>query len=540
MNWHRLKKLRIAVSAAVLLGLTLALVGGSSPFLAKVGGWLASAQFVPSVLALTAGASISLACVLILVVTLLVGRVYCSTLCPLGALQDVILRLRSLLDKKKKSIPYAKPVPRLRAAVLVLVLFGVVSGWTGLVLSLLDPYSNFGRIVSELVRPLLQGVLRFVPGTASTKAIIGIHSAATHWAGLGAILVPVAVLALVIFLAATRGRIYCNTICPVGALLGLISRHAAFQLQLDVDCRKCGKCARACKAQCIDTRTGNIDNSRCVSCLNCVPVCADSYIGYRLNWRKKTKREPLVTLAAADNTEPVAAPSYRRRAVMTTGALALVGAVGSELLWAGYAKGNGTAGGKLSATATSGDRAVRPPGSTSLEAFLDRCTACHLCVSACPTQVLQPSFLHDRLSGLLKPRMNFSGSYCDDDCNRCGQVCPSGALTALSLADKRRTRVGLARFDASRCVVQTKGIICTKCIDNCPAKAIGTIPFGDHLRLPQLKALQCIGCGRCEYECPVSGRKAITVSGLLRETHVPVGVSHENAGALANTERIGS
>ena len=548
MTWYRLKILRVVVSVTILIGLTLALLGGTSSFLAKVGSWLAAIQLVPSVLSLFAGSFISLAALLILIVTLLAGRVYCSTICPLGALQDVIARVRSLLDKKHKPLAYAKPVPRIRAAVLVLVVAGVISGWTSVVLSFLDPYSNFGRIVSELIRPLFYQVFRIVPGWAKSQTDAGVHPAAVHWAGFGALLVPLVVLGALIWLAATRGRLYCNTICPVGALLGQVSRHAAFRLQLDADCRKCNKCARACKAQCIDTRTGVIDNSRCVSCLSCIPVCAGGYVGYRFRWKLHGRKNlvsstPLVTQIEARAMESVIAPDHRRRAVFTAGALALVGAVGGESLWAGSAKDSDLsgelAGSTKSTSSASESRLVRPPGSASLEQYLDRCTACNLCISACPTQALQPSSLQAGLSGLMKPRMDYAGSFCDYDCNRCGHVCPGGALAALTLADKRRTRIGLAKLDASRCVVQSKGIACTLCIDKCPAKAIDSVPYREHLRLPHVKALQCIGCGRCEHECPVPDRKAITIFGLLRETHVPVDTQHENAGALAHTERIG-
>jgi len=542
MNWNRLKYLRVVVSSAILLGLSLALLGSASSSLTKLGSWLAALQFAPSLLALTAGASLSLACVATVVATLLMGRVYCSSICPLGALQDVIARLASWRHKKKRRpLAYAKPVPRIRAAVLLIAILGIVSGWTGLVVSLLDPYSNFGRIVAELLRPLLHLPLRFLPGFAAAKGAVVNDPGLVHWAGVWAILIPLAALGLIVATATLRGRLYCNSVCPVGTLLGIISRFAAFRLQIDADCRKCAQCARVCKAQCIDTRTGRIDNSRCVSCFNCVPVCAGHSIGYRLSWKKRTyfAQEPLVSLASTSKPEAAVAPNYRRRAVITGGALALASAMGSELLWA--SKQQEDASGDLSAPhehSTAGaldPRPVRPPGSVAVEQFLDRCTACHLCVSACPSQVLQPSTLNDGLSGLLKPQMDYTASYCDYDCTRCGQVCPSGALSQLSLADKRRTRVGLARFDASRCVVQTKGINCTLCIDHCPSKAIETVPYGESLHLPHIKALSCIGCGRCEHECPVEERKAIAVFGLVRETHVPAGLQSGNASVPANS-----
>jgi ferredoxin len=134
--------------------------------------------------------------------------------------------------------------------------------------------------------------------------------------------------------------------------------------------------------------------------------------------------------------------------------------------------------------------------------------------------VLQPASFEYGLSGWMKPQMDFSRSYCDYDCVQCTEVCPGSALQTLPLAEKHLTRVGLAQLNPAKCIVQTKQTTCTRCIDSCPTKAIETVPFGPMLRLPQVKALLCIGCGRCEYECPVQPQKAIVVSGLLRETHV--------------------
>jgi ferredoxin-type protein NapF len=533
MNKVRLKNIRVAVSLAILIGLTLALVG--LPGSAKVGNWLATLQFIPSLLALTAGVSLSLACVVIVALTLLAGRIYCSFICPLGALQDVIARISSRYKGKCKKLTYTKPVPHIRATIFLLTVVGVVSGWAGLVLSLLDPYSNFGRIVSSLLRPLFGFFVQAIPGIAKAKETAGAYPSALHWGGLGALAVPIIVLGVVGVLAALRGRLYCNTLCPVGTLLGFISKHAAFQLQIDDGCLKCLKCVRVCKAQCIDPRSGSIDASRCVSCYNCIPECKGKFIGHRLTWGTKSdlSADKGATLAATNHGEPLVATNFQRRAVMTSGALALVGAVGSELLWANDNKATGQGGDrdrKPSDLNVLQDRAVRPPGSTSLDRFLSHCTACQLCVSTCPTHVLTPSSLLDGVSGYMKPQLNFAASYCDYNCNRCGQVCPSGALDALGLLAKQRTRIGLARLDASRCIVQAKQTACTRCIDHCPTKAIDTVAIGGNLRLPHVKALLCVGCGRCEHECPVDGRKAISVFGLLRETHIPTVVFSEKSG----------
>ena len=519
MQNNRLKQVRVIVSLAVLIVLTAALVEGSPRLLSTVGGWLASVQFVPSSVALVSGGALSLACIVILLLTLLAGRIYCSFLCPLGTLQDIAIRLRSILEKKKSRVQYAKPATRVRIGFLLLTLIGIVSGWASIVLALLDPYSNYGRIVSVLIRPLIKfgggTVLGWIRPAAADSWL-----ETAHWASLGALAVPIIVLGLVATMAALRGRLYCNTVCPVGTLLGLISSRSAFRLQIDHGCRKCAKCARVCKTQCIDWRTGSLDNSRCVACYNCIGVCDGHFIGYRQSWilPQRNLKPALVEI----NTETRSVPDYRRRALLSKTLLVLAGGLATETLWAGTGQKDIAA---ASDTGLDGNRkerrAIRPPGFVSAERFSDHCTACQLCVSACPSYVLRPSSLEFAVSNLLKPRMSFDNSYCKYDCNRCGEVCPSGAIQALSLAEKQRTRLGLANVDESHCLVNTRQAACTICIRRCPAKAIETIPFGNNLHMPKVNALLCIGCGRCEYECPAEPEKAIKVAGLLRETHVP-------------------
>jgi ferredoxin len=232
-------------------------------------------------------------------------------------------------------------------------------------------------------------------------------------------------------------------------------------------------------------------------------------------------------------TEARSAPDYRRRALLGKSLLVLVGGLAAEKLWASTEQ-NAVADEQAARDAGMDDnrqkrRAIRPPGFVSAVRFSDHCTACQLCVSACPSHVLQPSSLEFGVANLLKPQMNFNDSYCSYDCNRCGEVCPSGAIQALSQPEKKRTRVGLAKVNQSHCLVNTRQAACTICIRRCPTKAIETIPFGNNLHMPKVNVLLCIGCGRCEYECPAEPERAIKVTGLLRETQVPVnalGTSH--------------
>jgi len=504
-----LKWLRIFIAAAMLVALTAALVDfrGLVPW--PIGHTLAEIQFVPSLVALITGASLSLACVLIAVVTLAAGRIYCSAVCPLGILQDVIQRLTK--RPKSRAAPCSRPHTWLRQTFLWGTVAAAVAGFGGFALSLVDPYSNFGRIGSDIFRPLVTLANNAVVGLADKLGWHGLFRVEPHWAGAGALHQPLILLGLLIVMAVLGGRLYCNTLCPVGTLLGWLSQRAAFRLQIDQSaCRKCARCLRACKAQCIDLRAGSIDFSRCVACYNCMDVCDEHGINYRFAWaRKKT----IITPAPQAASDAIADP--QRRAFLSQAILGILGAAGISRVLAVDDKqptGHGD---------TKQDNhspAICPPGAAKVERFLDRCTACHLCISECPTGVLQPAFFEYGLPGLMKPRMDYRIAFCNFDCRRCGEVCPDGAIDLLDLAAKHLAKIGEAHFDRDKCVVVTNGTDCAACSEHCPTKAVSTIPYGKNLRLPSVNSELCIGCGACEYACPSKPDKAIQVTGLHEQS----------------------
>jgi ferredoxin len=498
-----LKWLRVVVALAVFAALTAVFVDFRELIPWKIGHWLGEIQFVPSLVALLTGASLSLACIIIAIVTLAVGRIYCSTICPLGILQDIINRLTKRL--KSRPAPYSRPHTRLRQTFLWATIIAAVAGWGGFALALIDPYSNFGRIASDIFRPLVTLVNNSVVGLADAIGWHGLFRVEPHWAGLGVLAVPVFVLLLVIALAAWRGRLYCNTVCPVGTLLGWLSKRAAFQLQIKQSaCRKCAACMKVCKAQCIDLSAGTIDFSRCVACYNCVNVCEEQGIGYHFAWVPKT---PIST--PAPQAAPDAVRDPHRRAFISKTMLGIAGTVGVSRVLLASEK---LRGGKTK-SAESFSPVICPPGSAGVERFLDCCTACHLCISECPTGVLQPTFMEYGLPGIMKPRMDFNVAFCNFDCVRCGEVCPDGAIDLLDVATKHLTKIGEANFYPDQCVVVTNGTDCAACSEHCPTKAVSTVPYRNNLRLPSLNDDLCIGCGACENVCPARPDKAIIVTG---------------------------
>jgi ferredoxin len=498
-----LKWLRVVVALAVFAALTAAFVDFRELVPWKIGHWLGEIQFVPSLVALLTGASLSLACIIIAVITLAVGRVYCSAICPLGILQDVIHRPTRWLKRKTRPASYSRPHTWLRQTFLWATIIAAVAGWGGFALALLDPYSNFGRIASDIFRPLATLANNSVVGLADAIGWHGLFRVEPHWAVAGALHQPVILLILLIVLVVIGGRLYCNTLCPVGTLLGWLSKHAAFRLQIEKSaCRKCAACMKVCKAQCIDLQKSEIDFSRCVACYNCVDVCEKQGIGYKFAWAEETPVTP---------TSNVVHDPQRRRFLAQT-IVGIVGAIGvgsrlrgDETASAAQARGR--------SPSQNLSPVICPPGSVSVERFLDRCTACHLCISECPTGVLQPAFMEYGLTGIMKPRMDFNVAFCNFDCVRCGEVCPDGAIDLLDVATKHLTKIGEAHLFIDQCVVVTNGTDCAACSEHCPTKAVFTIPYGNNLRLPSLNNDLCIGCGACENVCPARPDKAIVVTG---------------------------
>ena len=494
----------------------------------KIGHWLSEIQFVPSLVALLTGASLSLACIIIAIVTLAVGRVYCSAICPLGILQDVIDRLTKRLKSRPAS--YSRPHTWLRQTFLWATIIAAVAGWGGFALALFDPYSNFGRIASDIFRPLVTLENNSVVGLADTVGWHGLFRVEPHWAGAGALHQPVILLILLVVLVVIGGRLYCNTLCPVGTLLGWLSKRAAFRLQIEKSaCAKCAACMKVCKAQCIDLHSSSIDFSRCVACYNCVDVCEEHGIGYKFAWMRNIQIASRTENRIGDRldllvgtprrgvrrTAQRAVPTFaegvtnpQRREFLAQTIVGIIGAAGIAR-WP-FAK----TGSRGRSPSQNFSPVICPPGSASVERFLDRCTACHLCITECPTGVLQPAFMEYGLPGIMKPRMDFNVAFCNFDCVRCGEVCPDGAIDLLDVATKHITKIGAAQLFIDQCVVVTNSTDCAACSEHCPTKAVFTIPYGNNLRLPSLNNDLCIGCGACDNVCPAKPDKAIVVTGL--------------------------
>ncbi|MFC2116893.1 4Fe-4S dicluster domain-containing protein [Bacteroidota bacterium] len=156
---------------------------------------------------------------------------------------------------------------------------------------------------------------------------------------------------------------------------------------------------------------------------------------------------------------------------------------------------------------------MSPPGSLGLHHFTSRCTACHLCITACPTGVLKPSLNEYGLAGILQPHMDYDSNYCNFACVRCSEVCPTGAILSLTEEAKKTTQIGQVHLILENCVVYAENTACGSCSEHCPTQAVTMVKYREGLTLPEIKPLICVGCGACEHACPVQPHKAIFVDG---------------------------
>ena len=499
MQYKHLKRFRVVLSVVFLTLLGIFFLDFAEFFPPKFITGVLFLQFVPSLLKFfNVFSLVATGFIIIFILTLLFGRVYCSTICPLGIMQDVISYLKRRFKKKKRyNYKYIKSIPWLRYSILGITVVFFLAG-NILLLGLLDPYSIFGRITSDLFRPVFSGITNLVANALNSFDIYAVHKVDIQTIHFEVIIIPIIFLVLVVWMSLSKGRFYCNTICPVGTFLGLVSKVSVFQIKLDENtCTKCGLCAKACKGECIDYKSLRVDFSRCVGCFNCLSVCPESSANFRLNDIYKAQKAVPETSTANHSTD--------RRKFMGGFLLALLGA--SKLAKAQKL---------VTSNATKEierKNPVSPPGAQTSELLNNACTACHLCVNVCPTNVLQPAVLQYGYRGLMQPRLDNHAGFCNYECTLCGEVCPTGAILPLSTGEKKLTQIGKAQFVKENCIVETEGTDCGSCAEHCPTKAVRMVDYKNNLRIPEVTEDICIGCGACEYACPTVPNKAIYVEG---------------------------
>ena len=488
-----LKRCRVALSLLVFAGITyyFAVVWiHATHFLAP----LLKLQFIPSLLGLMTGSL--WVCVALLLLTALFGRFYCSLLCPMGTLQDISIRIARLFkSKKRRHFHYARPHQMVRYSILATVSACWIAGLS-FPLLLLDPYSNFGRFATHLLGPVMHGLNNL----ASYRLPDTFYYVSFSPVSLWIYVLLIAVFLIIVGLSAFKGRLFCNTLCPVGSFLGIISKYAAFRPVVQKSaCNHCGVCALKCKASCINTKEQTVDYSRCVACVNCILSCKQGAMVYTFCWGKKRGESP--TKEVLDKT--------RRTFLASAG-----GVVGATAI---YRVVNGN-----SLVFNSAQNTISPPGARSHAHLKQFCTACQACVAACPMRIIKPTLTGYGLDGLMIPALSFDKGFCSYDCNRCAQVCPSGAIEAITIEEKKLIQIGKADFKPRLCVVTIDRTDCGACDEHCPTKAVRMVPFGDgKLRRPMVDRDRCIGCGACESICPATPKAITVVAQSVHTTALP-------------------
>ena len=532
-----LKKIRVTLATVFFVLITLLFLDFTGTLQCWL-SWMAKVQFLPAVLALNLGVVAGL-----ILLTLLFGRIYCSVVCPLGVMQDVVSWISGRRNKgrQRRRFSYSPAKSWLRYGVLVVFVVALVAG-VGSLAALLAPYSSYGRMAQNLFQPIYivaNNALAYLAERADSYAF---YSREVWMRSLQTFIIAAVTFVVIAVLAWRSGRTYCNTICPVGTVLSFFARFSWFKVRIDDSkCVGCGLCAKGCKASCIDFKNHKIDYSRCVVCGDCLGNChkgamhfgrVKSEEGRVKNEEGRVRREESkgsATLSDIQSNEQensslftlpsslIPHPSSltplpdagRRSFLLATAVATTTAALAQE-----KKKVDGGLAAVSQKEAPKRTTPITPPGSLSAQNMAQHCTACQLCVSQCPNDVLRPS---TDLEHLMQPTMSYERGYCRPECHRCSDVCPAGAIKPIKAEDKSSIQIGHAVWTKKNCIVTTDGVECGNCARHCPAGAIMMVPTDPNdensPKFPAVNQSRCIGCGACENVCPAKPFSAIHVEG---------------------------
>jgi len=468
----------------------------------------------------------------ILVSALLLGRIFCGWLCPMGALlhffslgkgparREAAAERRRSEQKRKRnrsgalSWKYYLLLLLIPACLFSLQLVGVFDPIALLTRSMgtgISPaYNAVGQgAIDAVFAPFGdEGPPRWLDGSLSAIGErLFSHLRPVFYQGPFIALL----LVLIVALGRTRFRFWCRYICPLGALLGFASRASLLTLQEKTGtCTDCGKCRRTCPAAASPWPAEHWKRSECYLCYNCVAECKENTLSFAPRWASRltgTAKEPPRPREARWVPDSAGDVNMTRRAVLTS----MAAGAAAPLALSGGTGPDGTH-----------PLLIRPPGALEEKAFLETCIRCGLCMKACLTNAIQPTLFEARLEGLWTPRLVMKIGYCENNCTLCGQVCPTGAIENLPLPLKRKVRIGTAFIRPDRCLPYALNRQCIVCEEHCPTgeKAIYFVEeeredrngVRRRFKLPRVDPDHCIGCGICEWVCPVKDRPAIYVT----------------------------
>ncbi len=387
--------------------------------------------------------------------TLVLGRFFCGHVCPLGTAVDFFDAATRRSARGPRWLRYGK------YATLVFLLAG--AGLGASFIGFLDPLVIFERTLTVALWPAWTYLAKGLhPGPAYTEVALAL----TLFGGILA-------------LGLIQRRFWCRNLCPLGGLYALVAKVALLKFAWRRECRHCKACERACPTDAIDSDRSYIDSGECIDCGACGFGCPDSAIAYRVHAR------------------PAQFDIGRRQAIAAIGSAAVLAPLARSLI---HKKLQG--------------RFIRPPGAVPEPDFLNSCVRCGLCYKVCPTNGLQPALFEAGVEGAWSPHLVPRIGGCEKNCNLCGQHCPTGAIRNLSLEEKSYARIGTAVIDRARCIAWEQNRVCLVCDEACQYNAIEAFNetiHGETLLRPFVDERLCIGCGVCESRCPVDGPAAIQV-----------------------------
>jgi polyferredoxin/NAD-dependent dihydropyrimidine dehydrogenase PreA subunit len=417
--------------------------------------------------------------------TVVIGRFFCGYVCPLGAAID-FLDLLLFRQKARREVKADVSLRRVKFSLLILFLSAALGGIT--LTYLMDPLALLTRFYTFVLYPLaitlVNVLLDLLRPLFQALGWIGLahlsYTQPVYYMSLITLLIFGGIIALNHF----TPRFFCRYLCPLGALLGLISPLGLFKRRVGPDCNACDECRAACPMGAPGDVPENIRLSECIQCRTCVEACHQKAVAFP-------------AFPSSDHGGEYLPVEVSRRGFLysVTGGLSLAFLVD-----------------RTPFTRLQGKRQlIRPPGALPEAEFMRTCVRCAECMKSCPTNTLQPCLWESGLAGLWTPKMDLRFAACEQNCNVCGKVCPTQAIRSLSLEEKTHAKVGTAVLNRDLCLVWAQDKLCLICDEICPYNAI-VFRTLEGYRRPVVIASRCNGCGFCEQRCPVQGESAIIVA----------------------------
>jgi MauM/NapG family ferredoxin protein len=432
----------------------------------------------------------------ILGIGLVLGRVFCGYICPMGTTLDLSDRI--VRDKRTSRQNSFEEMGRFRNLKYLILIGLAASALMGLswhfFFSPLSIITRFYALVLYPVFALFTSILvsTFRPLLAAL-GFDGLSFVQIKTPYFSTNLFVAVMVATILFLGVLQPRFWCRNLCPAGAILALCSRRPLFRRSVSEACTGCGRCLRACPTSAISNDFVTTAHSECIMCLQCQEVCPEGAVSFR---------------AGKGGVFPSREVDVSRRKFIAAG---VTGVAFSAVTMTNLHHLHGG----LDPRALIPSTLIRPPGALPEPMFQNRCIRCGECVKGCLTNTLQLVWWEAGLSGLWTPKVTARLAGCEQNCNLCGQVCPTGAIRPLSPDEKQYAKIGTARIIASRCIAWEQNKRCLICDEICPYNAISSqFAAGRTVTVPVVDENKCNGCGYCENKCPVAGESAILVEPL--------------------------